>query len=37
MAMSWKGMLGTAVIVLVTLFILYRVSALKALVIPVGA
>lgn len=33
MAMSWKGALGTALIVLVVLFITYRVSAIKSLVV----
>jgi hypothetical protein len=37
MAMSWKGALGSALIVVIVLAIVYRVAALKAIVIPAGA
>lgn len=33
MAMSWKGALGTALIVVVVLFVVYRVSSLKSIVV----
>lgn len=35
--MHWKSALGTALIVLVVLAIVYRVTAIKSIVIPAGA